>query len=397
MFWSASTQIPTTISICDVSPITMTNTLEFTQTLMSRVSVTPDDSGCQDLIAARLRSCGFDIENMPFGEVSNIWARRGKDGPVFCFAGHTDVVPPGDLEQWNTEPFTPEIRDGILYGRGAADMKASLAAMVDASTDFVARHPDHNGSIAFLITSDEEGRARDGTKKVMERLATRGDSIDWCVIGEPSCDERLGDIIRIGRRGSLTGILTVHGKQGHVAYPHLASNPIERFAPVLAELYAHEFDKGNQFFPASSFQVVEIDSGAGAPNVTPGTLHARFNIRYSTVWTHERLRKCIEDLLDSHGLDYTLNWHLSGKPFLTPVSKLASSMREAARELTGVEPEFSTGGGTSDGRFIAPSGAHVVEFGPVNQTIHKVNEGIPVEDIEILRRVYFSVLEKMLL
>ena len=375
----------------------MTDTLDFTQALIRRASVTPDDAGCQSLLTDRLQAAGFRIENMPFGEVSNFWARHGDSGPVFCFAGHTDVVPPGALEEWNTEPFSAEVKDCVLYGRGAADMKASLAAMVDAATEFVAKHPDHKGSIAFLITSDEEGRARDGTKKVMEFLAKRGDYIDWCVIGEPSCNDRLGDVIRIGRRGSLSGMLTVNGKQGHVAYPHLANNPIENFAPVLADLYSRELDQGNEYFPASSFQVVEIESGAGAPNVTPGTLSARFNIRYSTVWTHQQLQKFIEDLLDSHQLDYSLEWHLSGEPFFTPAAALASATRDAAREITGIEPEFSTGGGTSDGRFIAPSGTHVVEFGPVNSTIHKVNEKIAVEDIDAIRRVYLSILERMML
>jgi succinyl-diaminopimelate desuccinylase len=375
----------------------MTNTLDFTRTLISRASITPEDAGCQELLAERLQVAGFTIENMPFGEVSNLWARHGQTGPVFCFAGHTDVVPPGASEEWNTEPFSPEVRDGILYGRGAADMKASLAAMIDASTEFVDKHPDHKGSIAFLITSDEEGRARDGTKKVMERLGERGDTVDWCVIGEPSCNERLGDVIRIGRRGSLSGMLTVHGKQGHVAYPHLASNPIESFAPVLADLYSRELDEGNEYFPASSFQVVEIESAAGAPNVIPGTLKARFNIRYSTVWTHQQLRRYFEELLDSHDLDYTLKWHLSGEPFFTPAGKLANATRAAVRDVTGIEAEFSTGGGTSDGRYIAPSGTHIVEFGPVNSTIHKVNEQIPVSDIDTLRRVYLSILERMLL
>jgi len=375
----------------------MTDTLDFTQALIRRASITPEDAGCQVLMTERLHAAGFRIENMPFGEVSNFWARRGETGPVFCFAGHTDVVPPGTLEEWKKEPFSAEVQDGILYGRGAADMKASLAAMVNAATEFVNEYPDHEGSIAFLITSDEEGLARDGTKKVMERLKERGDSIDWCVIGEPSCDSHFGDVIRIGRRGSLTGKLTVHGKQGHVAYPHLASNPIENFAPVLADLYSREFDQGNEYFPASSFQVVEIESGAGAPNVIPGTLRARFNIRYSTVWTHEQLQEFVEELLDSHNLNYTLEWHLSGEPFFTPAADLAIATRDAVREVTGIEPEFSTGGGTSDGRFIAPSGTHVVEFGPVNSTIHKVNEQISVSDIDSMRCVYLSILKRMLL
>ena len=372
------------------------NTLEFTRQLISRASVTPDDAGCQSLMSELLQASGFEIEPMPFGEVSNVWARRGQSGPVFCFAGHTDVVPAGNIDEWDTDPFSPKVQDGILYGRGAADMKSSLAAMVGASVEFVAKYPDHAGSIAFLITSDEEGRARDGTLKVMERLAERGDKIDWCLIGEPSCEQQLGDVIKIGRRGSLSGILSVIGKQGHVAYPHLARNPIESFAPVLADLYKLEFDEGNEFFPASSFQVVEIESGAGAPNVTPASLRARFNIRYSTVWTHEKLRSFVENLLDSHGLDYELDWHLSGEPFFTPVGDLANATRDVVQRITGLEPEFSTGGGTSDGRFIAPSGTHVVEFGPVNTTIHKVNEQIPVRDIDTLQQVYFSLLERML-
>lgn len=393
----ASMNRHTATSICKHGHSGMTDTLDFARTLIRRASITPEDAGCQALLAARLQPAGFQIEHMPFGEVSNFWARRGETGPVFCFAGHTDVVPPGEPEQWHTEPFSPEVRDGVLYGRGAADMKASLAAMVDAATAFVTSHPDHKGSIAFLITSDEEGRASDGTRKVMERLGERGEKIDWCVIGEPSCNESLGDVIRIGRRGSLSGILTVHGKQGHVAYPHLADNPIGRFAPVLAGLYERQLDEGNEFFPASSFQMVQIESRAGATNVIPGTLSARFNIRYSTVWNHEQLKKSVEAFLDSHSLDYTLKWHLSGEPFFTPVGQLANSTRDAVREVTGVDPEFSTGGGTSDGRFIAPSGAHVVEFGAVNTTIHKVNEQIAVGDIDAMRRVYVAILERMLL
>jgi succinyl-diaminopimelate desuccinylase len=276
-------------------------------------------------------------------------------------------------------------------------MKASLAAMTDATIEFVAEHPDHNGSIAFLITSDEEGRARDGTVKVIDLLQERGEKIDWCVIGEPSCESALGDTVRVGRRGSLTGMLTVHGQQGHVAYPQLADNPIERFAPVLAELYEQILDDGNEFFPASSFQVVQIESGAGAPNVTPGSLYARFNIRYSTVWTHQHLQEHFEATLNERGLNYTLKWHLSGKPFLTPADKLTQAIAESVETVTGIAPELSTGGGTSDGRFIAPSGAHVVEFGPVNATIHKVNEQIPVADIDSLKNVYRATLEHLLL
>lgn len=374
----------------------MSDTLEFTRELIRRPSVTPEDAGCQDLMVERLERAGFRIEPMPFGEVANFWARRGTGGPVLCFAGHTDVVPAGPRDQWHRDPFAADIVDGVLYGRGAADMKASLAGMVNAATDFVTETPNHNGSIAFLITSDEEGRAREGTLKVMEALTARGEHIDWCVIGEPSCATRLGDTLRIGRRGSLSGMLTVHGQQGHVAYPQLASNPIQTFAPVLTDLYARELDRGNEFFPPSSFQVVQLEAGAGAPNVIPGTLRARFNFRYSTEWDHERLQAWVKDLFDSHKIDYTLDWHLSGKPFLTPVDTLVNSTVEAVTAVTGVTPELSTGGGTSDGRFIAPAGTHVVEFGPVNDTIHKVNEQIPVADIERLRAVYGRILRTLL-
>jgi len=375
----------------------MNDALALTIELIRRASVTPQDAGCQRLIADRLAPLGFAIEEMPFGDVKNLWARRGTAGPVFCFAGHTDVVPAGPAEEWHSDPFTPEIRDGVLFGRGAADMKASLAAMLVATEQFVATHPEHAGSIAFLITSDEEGRARDGTKKVVQALEKRGERIDWCVIGEPSCTTELGDVIRIGRRGSLSGMLTVHGQQGHVAYPQLADNPIQKFVPVLAELYARVMDEGNEYFPPTSFQVVQLESKADATNVTPGSLYARFNFRYSTVWTHQKLRRFVEEFFDSHQLNYTLEWHLSGEPFLTPTEKLAHAVRAAVLQVTEVEPEFSTGGGTSDGRFIAPGGAHVVEFGPLNASIHKANEEIAVADIDQLCKVYFAILERMLL
>ena len=374
----------------------MSNTLEFTRDLIRRPSVTPEDAGCQAMMAERLTAAGFEVEDLPFGEVTNFYARRGTEGPVLCFAGHTDVVPPGPLDEWRHDPFAAVIDGDMLYGRGAADMKSSLAAMVDAVTDFVARHPDHKGSIAFLITSDEEGRARDGTLKVMEALQARGEHIDWCVIGEPSCAEQLGDTLRIGRRGSLSGMLTVHGQQGHVAYPQLADNPIQRFAPVLTAMFDRELDKGNEFFPPSSFQVVQIEAGAGAPNVIPGTLKARFNFRYSTVWDHEQLKAMVHDLFDQHGLNYSLDWHLSGKPFLTPVGELIENVSEAVKSELGVTPELSTGGGTSDGRFIAPAGTHVVEFGPVNASIHKVNEQVLVADIDRMRAVYARILENLL-
>jgi succinyl-diaminopimelate desuccinylase len=373
------------------------DTLEFARELVRRASVTPDDCGCQELIARRLAPAGFTIEHLPFGDVANLWARRGGSGPLFCFAGHTDVVPPGERTAWQSDPFSAEIRDGVLFGRGAADMKGSLAAMVDATIEFVDAHPRHDGSICFLITSDEEGRARDGTLQVMRTLTGRGEKIDWCVIGEPSCSRRLGDTIRIGRRGSLSGMITVRGTAGHVAYPQLARNPIQLFAPVITELYDTPLDSGNEYFPPSSFQVVKIEAGEGTPNVIPGTLSARFNIRYSTVWTWERLQEHIEAVLRRHGLDYELRWHLSGEPFLTPPGRLVDAVTAAVEAVTGLTPELSTGGGTSDGRFIAPYGTHVVEFGAVNASIHKSDEHVPVADIERMKQVYRAILERMLI
>ena len=374
----------------------MHSTLDFTRELIRRPSVTPDDAGCQALLGARLAAAGFHVEVLQFGEVTNLWAHRGTGGPTLCFAGHTDVVPPGPRDEWQSDPFAPEIRSGVLFGRGAADMKAGLAAMVDATTEFVGAKPGHRGSIAFLITSDEEGKAQDGTKRVMQWLSERGERLDWCVIGEPSCEQRLGDTLRVGRRGSLSGILTVHGAAGHVAYPHLARNPIQAFAPVLTQLYAKPLDNGNEFFPPSSFQVVKLESIGDAVNVTPGSLSARFNFRYSTVWTQQGLRDYVEDLFRAQQLDYTLDWHLSGEPFLTPPGQLIDTVAAAVRKLTGVTPVLSTGGGTSDGRFIAPSGTHVVEFGAVNTTIHKPNEQIPIADIDVLRGVYRDILERLL-
>lgn len=364
--------------------------------LIRRPSVTPADAGCQELMAARLEAAGFRNEHLRFGETDNLWARRGEDGPVLCFAGHTDVVPPGDLEAWSSDPFVPTVRDGLLYGRGAADMKSSLAAMLIATERFVDSHPGHRGSIAFLITSDEEGPARDGTRRVMDTLGSRGERIDWCVLGEPSSQAVLGDTVRNGRRGSLSGIITVRGVQGHVAYPQLADNPIQRFAPALAELYATPFDEGNAYFPPTSFQVVNLQAGVGAPNVTPGQLDARFNFRYSTEWTHETLSRHVEAVLDRHGLRYDLHWHLSGEPFLTEEGELTSAVTEAVRETLGVEPSLSTGGGTSDGRFIAPAGVQVVELGPVNASIHKIDEHVRLADIGRLAAVYGRILERLL-
>lgn len=370
--------------------------IELLQGLVRRRSVTPDDAGCQALIAARLESSGFRCESLPFGDVSNLWARRGHSAPLLCFAGHTDVVPPGDLDAWHSDPFEPVVRDGLLFGRGAADMKGGLAAMVIAVQEFVAAHPDHPGSIAFLITSDEEGRARDGTLKVVETLVARNEKIDWCVLGEPSSRVLLGDTLRIGRRGSLSGRLQVAGIQGHVAYPDLADNPIARFAPALAELYRTQWDSGNAHFPPTSFQVVELASSGGAPNVTPGELRARFNFRYCTEWNHERLRQAVEQLFDRHALEYQLDWHLSGEPFLTAPGRLTDAVSQAVFEATGGKPELSTGGGTSDGRFIAPAGADVVELGPVNASIHKIDEHVRIADIELLCGVFRRTLELLL-
>ncbi|MGB5331558.1 MAG: succinyl-diaminopimelate desuccinylase [Woeseiaceae bacterium] len=365
--------------------------------LIRRPSVTPDDAGCQLVLAERLTRLGFDCETLQFNDVTNLWARRGTASQLLCFAGHTDVVPPGDENAWSSGPFEPTFIGDLIYGRGSADMKSGLAAMIVALEDFLAAHPDHDGSIALLITSDEEGRARDGTLKVMEALQQRGEHIDWCVLGEPSSEQELGDIVRIGRRGSLSGMLTVRGVQGHVAYPQLSDNPIRRFAPVLAELHQIEWDKGNDYFPATSFQVVDVRAGIGAPNVTPGELSARFNFRYSTEWTHESLQKKVESVFDAHNIDYELNWHLSGEPFLTKPGKLIDAVSAAVSEETGNAPELSTGGGTSDGRFISPAGTDVVELGPVNASIHKIDEHVSASDVVTLTRMYRRIMELMLL
>jgi len=365
--------------------------------LLRRPSVTPDDAGCQALMAARLSDMGFTCETLQFNDVTNLWARRGGTSSVLCFAGHTDVVPPGDESKWRSPPFQPTLVDGDIYARGSADMKSGLAAMIVALEEFIAAHPDHDGGLAMLITSDEEGRARDGTLKVVEELTRRGEHIDWCVLGEPSSQTNLGDIVRIGRRGSLSGMLTVHGVQGHVAYPQLADNPIRSFAPILAELHQIEWDSGNEYFPPTSFQVVDVRAGAGAPNVTPGELSARFNFRYSTEWTHESLQKKVESVFDAHGIDYELNWHLSGEPFLTKPGKLIDAVTQVVTEHTGEAPELSTGGGTSDGRFISPAGIDVVELGPVNASIHKIDEHVKVADVITLQSMYRRIMELLLL
>ena len=379
-----------------MNEVTTKPEIELLSDLIRRASITPDDAGCQQLLIERLEALGFECETMIFGDTTNLWARRGNDSPVLCFAGHTDVVPPGNIAEWSTDPFEPTIKDGLMYGRGAADMKSGLASMIAAIERFLQTHENHEGSIALLITSDEEGRARDGTLKVMETLTGRGETIDWCVIGEPSSQESLGDLIRVGRRGSLSGMLTVSGIQGHVAYPHLADNPIRRFAPVLAELHNIEWDLGNEYFPPTSFQVVNIQSGIGAPNVTPSELSARFNFRYSTEWDHESLQKRVHEVFDAHDLDYELSWHLSGKPFLTEQGKLTNAVVQAVAEIVGSEPELSTGGGTSDGRFISPAGVDVVELGPVSASIHKIDEHVNIDDVLRLTSMYQRIMELML-
>lgn len=374
----------------------MTDALELTRALIACPSVTPADAGCQALMTERLAASGFRIETLQFGSVTNLWARRGDAGPVLCFAGHTDVVPTGPLEEWRSDPFTPVIRDGVLYGRGAADMKSGLAAMVTATEEFVAAHPDHRGSIAFLITSDEEGPSVDGTKRVVEALKARGETIDWCIVGEPSSGQRVGDTIKIGRRGSLSGRLTVHGVQGHVAYPQLAENPVHTLAPALAELTARTWDAGDAFFQPTTFQISNLNAGTGAPNVIPGELKARFNLRYSPVQTVEALKKTVEDILSRHGVRHTIEWYVSGEPFYTPPGELSQAAVDTISAVTGAAPQLSTGGGTSDGRFIAPLGAQVVELGVTNATIHKVNECVRIEEIGLLHRMYRGVLDRLL-
>lgn len=371
-------------------------TLQLTIDLIREPSVTPHDADCQTLMIRRLEAIGFRVERLRFGDVDNFWARRGEDGPVFCFAGHTDVVPTGPVEQWTVPPFEPRIEDGILTGRGAADMKGSLAAMVVACERFVLTHPDHRGSIAFLITSDEEGVAVDGTVRVVETLEARNEKITWCLVGEPSSTTQVGDVIKNGRRGSLGGVLTVHGRQGHVAYPHLADNPIHRAAPALAELTAEVWDHGNQFFPATSFQISNINAGTGASNVIPGDLQVVFNFRFSTELTETQLRERTETILDRHGLRYTLDWKLSGHPFLTARGELVEAAVGAIRAATGRETELSTSGGTSDGRFIAPTGAQVLELGPVNKTIHQIDECVAAADLDTLTDLYEGILERLL-
>jgi succinyl-diaminopimelate desuccinylase len=372
------------------------DTLTLAQMLIGRRSLTPNDDGCQEILTNRLKQIGFNIENLRYGEVDNLWARRGDAQPVVCFAGHTDVVPTGPLAQWESDPFIPTVRDNKLYGRGAADMKSSLAAFVTAIECFVATHPDHKGSIALLITSDEEGVAVEGTVKVVEVLKARSELIDYCIVGEPTCTDKLGDTIKNGRRGSLSGNLVIKGIQGHIAYPHLAKNPIHLAAPAIAELARTEWDQGNEYFPPTTWHISNIHGGTGATNVIPGEVSLLFNFRFSTASTVESLKQRVHEILDRHGLTYDLAWELSGKPYLTPKGKLADALSAAIKKVTAIEPELSTTGGTSDGRFIADICPQVVEFGPRNATIHKLNEYVEIEDIERLSEIYRLTLERLL-
>ncbi|MGH8321297.1 MAG: succinyl-diaminopimelate desuccinylase [Gammaproteobacteria bacterium] len=375
----------------------MSAVLELTKELVARPSLTPDDAGCQPIIAARLAKLGFKIEHLHFGLVDNLWARHGNGSPLLVFAGHTDVVPSGPKEQWKSDPFTPVIRDGLLYGRGTADMKAGLAAMTVATEQFIANQPQHRGSLAFLITSDEEGPSVNGTVKVMEELNKRGEKIDWCVLGEPSCLKTFGDTLRHGRRGSLTGLLHIHGIQGHVAYPERADNPIHRVVPALTELCETKWDmRDNPHFPPTSFQISNFNSGTGAGNVIPGHADVRFNFRYSTAITAAELQKRVHEILDRHKLRYELKWRPMGEPFLTKPGELSDTVQAAVKKVTGLESKLDTGGGTSDGRYIAPTGAQVVEFGPMNASIHKIDEYVAVDDLEPLAEIYREIMEILL-
>jgi succinyl-diaminopimelate desuccinylase len=375
----------------------MSRTLELAKALISRRSNTPDDAGCQDMMIARLEPLGFKIERMRFGNVDNFYARRGTSGPLLVFAGHTDVVPTGPVDQWHTPPFEPTIKDGMLYGRGAADMKTSCAAFITAIEDFVALHPDHKGSIGLLITSDEEGVAVDGTVKVVEALQARNELIDYCIVGEPTSNKVVGDMIKNGRRGSLSGKLIVKGIQGHIAYPHLVKNPIHMVAPAIKDLVEITWDNGNEYFPPTSWQISNMNGGTGATNVVPGEVEILFNFRFSTASTAESLKERVHAVLDKHALNYDLEWEYSGKPYLTPKGNLVEAISAAIEQSYGVTPELSTSGGTSDGRFIADICQQVIEFGPLNATIHKLNECVGVADIEPLKDTYRITLEKLLL
>ena len=373
----------------------MTATLDLARQLINIPSVTPDDLGCQKIIAERLSNIGFKIKHLRFGEVDNLWARVGTQSPLFVFAGHTDVVPTGPAEQWSNDPFTPTIVNDVMTARGSADMKSSIAAMVCACEEFLANNKEINGSIAFLITSDEEGPAIDGTVKVLEYLDHNNEKIDWCLVGEPSSTNTVGDVIKNGRRGSFSGDLTIHGVQGHIAYPHLAKNPIHLFAGALQDLCDEVWDNGNDFFPPTSFQVSNIHGGTGASNVIPGDLNVQFNLRFSTEITDQQIKQRIEAILNKHQLEYTINWSLSGQPFLTSGGELVEAAKQAIKSVCNIETELSTAGGTSDGRFIAPTGAQVVELGPVNESIHKIDENINIVELEKLTEVYTEILKRL--
>lgn len=375
----------------------MSETVKLTEELIRRESVTPEDAGCQQLMASRLESLGFNIESMFFVDTLNMWARKGTEKPVFCFAGHTDVVPTGDPALWDTPPFEPTIKDGYIYGRGAADMKGSLAAMIVATERFVKKHPNHKGSIAYLITSDEEGPFINGTTKVIDTLEARNEKIDYCLVGEPSSTDYCGDIVKNGRRGSLTGDLKVKGIQGHVAYPHLADNPVHSAAKSILDLTEIEWDQGNDFFPPTSFQISNINGGTGAGNVIPGELDVMFNFRYSTEVTAEFLVEEVEKTFNNNGLNYDIKWTYNGLPFITEPGEFITAINDAITDVNGKPPTLSTSGGTSDGRFIAPTGAKVVELGPCNATIHKINESVSIEDLEKLTDMYEKILENTLL
>lgn len=376
----------------------MSNTLQLAQNLISKASLTPKDKGCQRLMCERLSAIGFEITDLKFGEVDNFWAKRGENSPVFVFAGHTDVVPVGDRDKWQSEPFQPTIKDGLLYGRGAADMKGSLAAMVVASERFVKDYPKHKGSIGFLITSDEEGPAIDGTVKVAKHLKDLGQKVDYCLVGEPSSTKILGDVIKNGRRGSLNGNLTLMGKQGHIAYPHLAKNPIHLLIPALNDLMNEVWDEGNEYFPKTSFQVSNISAGTGVSNVIPNSVELMFNFRYCSEHTHEELQNAVVAILAQYDLNYTIDWQHSGEPFLTPKGELVNACVDAIQSIKGVEAQLSTSGGTSDGRFIAPIlDAQVVELGPLNTTIHQINECVSVQDLDDLTDIYYQILKNILI
>ena len=371
-------------------------TVKLASDLIAKPSVTPNDAGCQVLLIERLNAIGFECETMVFDDVTNLWARRGKSTPVLAFAGHTDVVPPGPLDKWHSDPFTPEIRDGNLFGRGAADMKSSIAAMVTACERFVASHPQHQGSIALLITSDEEAIAINGTVRVIETLEARGEKIDWALIGEPSSHERVGDVVKNGRRGSIGAKLVINGVQGHVAYPHKVDNPIHRAMPALHELARHEWDQGNQFFPPTSLQISNINAGTGAHNVVPAHAEVLFNLRYSTEIDSRHIIETTKVILDKHELDYHIDWSISGYPFLTPEGELVQAAQQAIKKHTGISTELATTGGTSDGRFIAPTGAQVLELGPVNESIHKIDEHVNMQELDTLSDIYQGILENLL-